>query len=153
MELKGTPNCGVAYLDGVQRGGVKDRLYEMLYENATDNNDTGEDGGRGVLDFPLDTTDGDDFEGGIIIFTTGKREARGEHADGKTLRTLIEENDLGSVAVLTPVKNPNTGNFITLYAWAVNREGVQKWYADEYARRNPAPKIVVKPSPTIKFNK
>ena len=152
MELTGTPNCGIAYLNGVQQKGINfgTALYELLYQAAENLSDAG----NAATYAGFQEDDGDEWAGAIILFTTARSQgARGRDEVGQDIIKFIQANNLGSVAVLTPVRNPHTANFITLYAWSVNPEGLQKWYADEYARRNPAPKIVVKPTPKVKFSK
>lgn len=134
MELKATPNCGVAYLDGVQVGSAaqtKIELYELLQEAEEQAGDV-----SGNITSLHDDV-GDEFLGGLILFTTAQASnARGEQPDGKALRMLIEDNNLGSVAILTPFRNPNTGRLVTLYAWTVNFDGLRKWYQAEYRARN-----------------
>lgn len=64
----------------------------------------------------------------IILFTGAKRTSVGLVKYAERLGDYITENNLGEVDRINPVKNPNSGNHVTLYIWQVSYEGLLAWW-------------------------
>lgn len=52
---------------------------------------------------------------------------------GKRLAKFVESNGLGTVTTLTSKRNPNSGNMIKMWMWAVNMGGLNKYYTEPVA--------------------
>lgn len=104
--------CGLKYIHGVQNqvyarvGGAAKLLCITPEEVLSD-----------VHTFMK--KEGYSYYPGVFVFVdTSGRQFQG----GAALAEYIEKNDLGTVLVSAPNKNPNSGYNITTYTWNVNHE-------------------------------
>lgn len=61
--------------------------------------------------------------GAFILFTGIKRSKYGEK-----FQEFIEQNELGEVIVTKEKKNPNSGNNLKVWVWAIEPKKLKKWY-------------------------
>ena len=64
--------------------------------------------------------EGENFS--VCIFTGT---ARAKY--GKSLASYIKEHNLGTVVKVGPIKNPNSGNMIEVWTWAINSRKLKAW--------------------------
>jgi hypothetical protein len=70
----------------------------------------------------------------LVTFTQATLK-KGQRSYGFALADYIEKEGLGKVTVTIGKRNPNTGNYITHFAWDINKAGLKRW-----ARANCPPK-------------
>lgn len=62
----------------------------------------------------------------FVMFTDTGMASRAEE-----IKRYIAQYNLGKVTVSHTERNPNSGNRLTVYIWAINQEAFANWYATE----------------------
>lgn len=65
-----------------------------------------------------------------LIFTQAQR-TRVRISYGNRLAAYITQQRLGAVVQSAPARSPNTGNYITVFVWALDKAAIRRW-----AKRN-----------------
>lgn len=60
----------------------------------------------------------------FFIFTQA---SDGDSEYGEELKELIAEKKLGEVVQIGPRKNPNSGNKVIIYTWAIDPDALEAW--------------------------
>lgn len=82
-----------------------------------------------ILDLCMDYADSDDLQvlGAIVIFTGASSKKRSPNYSERVY-SFIQLNGLGQVYRTEIVKNPNSGNYVTMYTWVINHEALKAWW-------------------------
>ena len=99
--VTGTECCGISELDGVYKG-KPEEIIEDMYEQY-----------------------GERFNGRYLIFSDRRR--RNGYTRLTRLARYIRENNLGRLTTLPPQVNPNSGNTLKVYLWAINLKTLSSW--------------------------
>ncbi len=75
-----------------------------------------------------------DLEKNIYIFTQA-RKTKAQAGYGFDLANYIENNGLGVVRHSDTAKNPNSGNYVTVFVWTVNHVGLKRWAKQRVASK------------------
>ena len=74
-------------------------------------------------------------------------EVRGGGTYGTDLKAFILAKGLGTVTQSKTVENPNSGNYITVYLWWMDRNALKTWH-EKFAPDDPIYKTILPQSPT-----
>lgn len=114
IQVNRTSCCGMREVGGLSS--VKDSekaLYDICKEMYTQNKN-----------------------GAFILFSAPATQKYGD-----SLKRAIIRNDLGTVQKFRAKHNPNSGNMLNIYSWAVSKQKSRSWYSKESTRRSPKFKV------------
>ena len=79
----------------------------------------------------------------FVIFSEVRE---GGNTYGQAFNSFIAAKGLGPVLKTETVQNPNSGNFITVYVWQMNRDALKAWHK-EFAPDDPVYTTILPPQP------
>ena len=142
-----TNNCNIGYIDWLSSHGMgsindmRDALYTAM---------TAPDYNYWNCSVPKQIKYADP-QGGMLLFAQGSEHKVTTRPYAHNLKKLIEQEGLGEVIELPPVKNPLHQNKPgILFVWILNHTALRKWYAEEKKRLElglPIPEPKSKPKP------
>lgn len=103
MYIDGIACCGVGEIDGLSGYDSTQDALEALFRD------------NGIPRQPF------------VIFTQATSQRRESYGD--RFKAYLEAEGLGEVSVSGYKANPNSGNFVKVFVWTVNRKAVDKLYA------------------------
>ena len=68
------------------------------------------------------------MKGAFIAFTEASYSFQTESTYGKDFKKFIEKNKLGDVTETKSKRNPNSGNKLITFVWAVKPTNLKNWY-------------------------
>lgn len=71
----------------------------------------------------------------LVIFTQAYHPEDNQPAYGDILKNYIVKHKLGAVTNSEARRNPNTGNWITVYTWSLNQDRIRKVKRKKHASK------------------
>lgn len=103
--------CGVIEISGISKGRSAEGVLKDLF---------------GVDDYDSETTAYLPSEAPHYIFTQAGN-SRARKGYGYELAAYILKHGLGTVSGSTPARNPNSGRYVTVFTWTIDKPAITRW--------------------------
>ena len=120
--------CGIKELKGISYVTPKDAIQDFCFQRTAP--DVIADGYTGTHQSQMvrDILVRQKFGCAFVIFTHASPKGPMSGSYGENLKAYIIEQKLGNVTIAGKERNPNSGNIVTVYLWAVNHDALFSWW-------------------------
>lgn len=110
MEIRHTSCCGLQEIVGITETHNVEHILDVVGDDRYNDQES---------------------NGAFYVFTD-----TGTGTHGKRLSEYIHKNKLGTVTRGKAKRNPNTGNMLILFTWALNGPAFRSWYRKRHPNEN-----------------